>query len=237
MLKIEFLKGDFRMEKNTLGEKMETTNKYKVVCFGDSITWLGWPKEFYKRLRNSGVNNLSVVKAAIPGNRILHDSAKKYFGFLGLYGPSGVSRFEKAISKHKNVKYVIVLHGINDLIHPGPNGVSPASEIVTAEQIIGGLQTYIDIAHKNNIKIYGGTIMPIEGYKSYAPDIEEKRQLVNSWIRSGEKFDGVIDFEKAIEDPDNPRRLRKECDHGDHLHPNKVGTQVLANAIDLNLFK
>jgi lysophospholipase L1-like esterase len=60
---------------------------------------------------------------------------------------------------------------------------------------------------------------------------------VNNWIRSSDEFDGVIDFERAVRDPAHPTRMLPAYDSGDHLHPNDLGMQAMANAIPLELFR
>ena len=64
-----------------------------------------------------------------------------------------------------------------------------------------------------------------------------KRQKVNDWIRNGGAFDAVIDFDKALADPQNPTRILPAYDFGDHLHPNDAGFTAMAEAIDLGLFR
>ena len=44
-------------------------------------------------------------------------------------------------------------------------------------------------------------------------------------------------FDVALRDPANPSRLLPIADTGDHLHPNEHGYQLMAAAIDLQLFK
>jgi lysophospholipase L1-like esterase len=73
---------------------------------------------------------------------------------------------------------------------------------------------------------------PFAGY--WTPAKEQERQAVNRFIRSG-AFDGVIDFDRVIQDPNAPDRIRPEFDHGDHLHPNDKGYAAMANAVDLSL--
>jgi lysophospholipase L1-like esterase len=46
----------------------------------------------------------------------------------------------------------------------------------------------------------------------------------------------VVDFEAATRDPNNPKRIRPDLDPGDHLHPNDVGYQAMADAVDLSMF-
>ncbi len=205
-----------------------------ILTFGDSITTLSWPEYFVKELKDNNINNLSVFREAIAGNRILHDTVS---GMMGIFGVSGASRFEKAITNHEGVEYIIVLEGINDIMSTGPGGTSPASEFTSEDQIIEGLQRYIDIAHKHKLKIYGATIMPFKGYTTYTDEEESRRQAVNNWIRNSGRFDAVIDFEKATSDSEDPAKLKSQYDSGDHIHPNDAGGEAIAKSIDLKLFK
>jgi hypothetical protein len=50
-------------------------------------------------------------------------------------------------------------------------------------------------------------------------------------------YDAVIDFDKAVRDPDSPSRLLPQYDSGDHLHPNPAGYKAMADALDLGLFQ
>jgi hypothetical protein len=49
-------------------------------------------------------------------------------------------------------------------------------------------------------------------------------------------FDGVFDFDKALEDPERPQRMLSKYDTGDHLHPNDNGYRAMAESMDLTLF-
>jgi len=46
----------------------------------------------------------------------------------------------------------------------------------------------------------------------------------------------MADFEAAVRDPNNPKRIKPEFDPGDHLHFNDAGYQAMANAVDLGIF-
>jgi lysophospholipase L1-like esterase len=87
------------------------------------------------------------------------------------------------------------------------------------------------------MRVFGATIMPVGGsFYSSAP-LESARQKVNRWIRTSGQFDGVIDLDAATRDPRNPERLAPAADSGDHLHPANPGYQIMADAIDLKLFR
>jgi lysophospholipase L1-like esterase len=75
----------------------------------------------------------------------------------------------------------------------------------------------------------------IPGYYSEAK--EATRQTVNKWIRTSRAFDGVVDFDAVLRDPDRPSRLLPSFASEDHLHPNDAGYQALADAVDLALFQ
>ena len=40
-----------------------------------------------------------------------------------------------------------------------------------------------------------------------------------------------------MEDPDNPLHMLPVADSGDHLHPSEKGHKMMAEAVDLKLFK
>ena len=65
---------------------------------------------------------------------------------------------------------------------------------------------------------------------------EAARQEVNRWIRTGGKFDAVVDFDAVTRDPQHPERLRPELDSGDNIHPNDAGNAAMADAIDIAAF-
>lgn len=123
------------------------------------------------------------------------------------------------------------MEGINDI------GIARQNPSPTADDIIAGHKQLIDRAHSRGLKIYGATLTPFYGAAYYTEVGEGKRQVVNEWIRSGRAYDGVIDFDKATHDPDDPRKLLAAYDSCDHLHPNDAGYKAMAEAIDLTLFK
>jgi lysophospholipase L1-like esterase len=213
-----------------------------VVAFGDSITDGArstvdanrrWPDILAGRLLARHGKSIAVLNAGIGGNRILHDASRNVE-----FGVSALARFDRDVLAQPGIKYVIILEGINDLGHAGTS--APASETVSAEDLIAGLKQMIERAHEKGLKIFGATITPFEGtvFKGYfTPEKEVKRKAINAWIRTSKAFDGVIDFEKAVSDPDHPDRMLAAYDGGDHLHPSDAGYQVMGNAIPLALFK
>src|SRR6202023_3500825 len=102
------------------------------------------------------------------------------------------------------------------------------------------MKQMIERAHEKGLKNFGAPVTPFEGtpFKGYfTPEKEVKRKAVNEWIRSGKAFDGVIDFERAVRDPDHPNRMLPANDAGDHPHPATQATKRWASRIDLSLFR
>ena len=206
-----------------------------IVAFGDSITAQPWPDCLAHRIYDAGIRNRTVIRRGIGGNRVLREYRQR--DMCG-YGVAGIKRFEHAVADVAGVDRVFVLQGINDLLHPRDGyRRCPMDELPTADELIAGLQTYIDIAHKHGIKIYLATILPHEPFLYCEGDKETKRLRVNEWIRNEAGCDGVIDFEAAVWDPENHSRLLREYDSGDKLHPSFAGAQKMADSIPEELFK
>ena len=177
---------------------------------------------------------MGVLNAGLTGNRLLHD----------VLGPNTLARFDRDVLTQTGVTHVIVLVGNNDIGVGWEGGIDPSNP-VSACQIIQGYIQLIERAHNNNLRIYGGTLPPFEGagldnvlgdfYPYFSRENEAKRQTINAWIRTSGAFDGVIDFDAALRDPNNVTRMLPVFDSGDHLHPNDAGYKALANAIDLML--
>jgi lysophospholipase L1-like esterase len=220
------------------------SNTGTTVAFGDSITegagqksgqYIDYPDQLAKRLAAQGETTIAVVNQGIGGNRILHDVA----------GPSALSRFDRDVLSLPGTANLIVLLGINDIGFPrvrmpGAKGTEAkempfASQAVSADEMIVGLQQIISRARAHGIKVFGATLTPFEGTNSYDESGEAIRQAVNKWIRSTDAFDAIIDFDKAIRDPEHPAKVRQEYDSGDHIHPSAAGYKAMADLIPLNL--
>ncbi|WP_329687249.1 SGNH/GDSL hydrolase family protein [Longimicrobium sp.] len=183
-----------------------------------------WPDELSRRLRaDPRTAHVAVLNAGIGGNCVLRDCL----------GPAAVARFERDVLQAPGARWLIVLEGINDVGQAqGPEGAR-----AVAAGLIEAYGRMIDRAHARGIRVYGATLLPFGGSFYDAPEREAARQAVNAWIRTSGRFDAVIDLEAALRDPANPTRLRPEADTGDHLHPNETGHRMMAEAIDLALFR
>ena len=213
-----------------------------VVAFGDSITDGArstpdtnrrWPNVLATRLLARHGRELGVVDAGIGGNRILHDAQSNV-----AFGVNALARFDRDVLEQPGVKYVVILEGINDLGHAGSS--APESETVSVEELIAGFEQLIEKAHERGVRIYGATLTPFEGtvFEGYfSAEKEVKRKALNEWVRTRKAFDGVIDFDKVVQDPAHPDRVLPAYDCGDHLHPSDAGYKAMADSIDLSLFK
>lgn len=207
-----------------------------IVALGDSITegyattagaHRSWPELLAERVqRDPGLSGWSVINAGISGNRVLRPGA----------GDALLARLDADVLTRPGVKWLILLAGINDInmsIIPG----MPREQAASTDEIIGGLDQIITRARLHGVRVVGGTIMATKGLPFYSQDGERMRQTVNDWIRTSGRFDAVIDFDAATRDPGDPLRLRPEIDPGDHVHPNDAGNALMADAIDLDLFR
>jgi lysophospholipase L1-like esterase len=208
-----------------------------VAVLGDSIadgrgsTTNGhdrWPDNLARRLQSSeDLDHVAVVNHGIGGNRLLRD---------GL-GPSALARLDRDIVAQPGVRWLIILEGINDIgTRSGLKEEGPSANV--AGDIVAAYEQIIVRAHSHGIRVYGATLLPFGGHDGYdTPEGEADRQRVNEWIRTSGRFDAVIDFDRVTRDPEQPARLSGEVDGGDHLHPSAAGYQIMADAVDLDLFR
>ncbi len=215
-----------------------------VVVLGDSISdGIGstvdgnhrWPDLLANRLDAKGSNAWGVVNMGISGNQVLSDGA----------GQSALTRFDRDVLSTPGIKTMIVFEGVNDLgIAFGQMGGPMAAMFknaggakVSAASMIAGYRQLIARAHAKGVKVIGATITPYQGAAYYSEEGEGVRQAINTWMRTGHEVDGVIDFDAAIRDPNQPLQIKDGYHFGDHLHGSDAGYDAMAATIDLALFK
>ncbi len=206
-----------------------------IVAFGDSITDgatstndadASWPSKLAARLlANPATANLAIVNQGISGNRVLREGT----------ATNALARFDRDVIAQPGVKWVMILEGINDIGQGSRAGAAPEN-VITADDLIGGMKQLVERAHEHGIKVAGCTLTPFAGAAYYSDKGEEIRTAYNQWIRTGGAFDAVVDFDKATQDPANPKQIRPDYNIMDHLHPNDAGYKAMADAVDLGIF-
>lgn len=217
-----------------------------IVALGDSLTDANvstqdmnfrWPYELARRLMaQPGNHKMGVLDHGTGGDRVLWDSIAAPAGG----NDSGQHRFDRDVIAQPGVTHVIVLLGVNDLRNTGPPPDNPAL-VVTADEVISGYTQMIQRAHSAGIEIFGGTLIPwwqsIFTNDNWTLEKWGKREAINDWIRTSGAFDAVIDFDKCLADPSDPKNMLPIYDSGDHLHPSDLGYNQMGKCIDLSLFK
>ena len=172
-------------------------------------------------------NITAVVRRAASGTRVLREySCITYES----YGLCGKNRFEREISTVSGADAVILQQGINDIIHPVGTEINPfrpMSDLPTAEELENGFEQYIKIAKERGLKVYLGTLLPIFGWRTYAPFREDMKNAFNEWLRN---YNGVelLDFDKLLRDKRNSAAFAEGYDSGDHLHPSEEAYKQMA---------
>ncbi len=202
-----------------------------IVAFGDSITDgtastvntnRRWPDVLAERFAAAG-NPRPISNQAIAGNRILSWQSP-------IFGEAALARFDRDVLSVPNAGWLVILEGVNDI---GMGAANPPS----AAQLISGYRQMIERAEARGIEVYIATVLPYEGARYYQEAGEAVRSQVNAWIRSNTEAAGFIDFDAAMRDPANPKKMKAELQSGDWLHPNDAGYKVMGDAVDLALFK
>lgn len=208
---------------------VDSTVKGAIVTLGDSITDVGhstlnanrrWPDVLAGRFNRFPLHErYAVLNAGISGNQLLRASING--------GHSALERLDRDVFSQSGITDVILLEGINDIIR---------ETATCAGDIIAGMKQIIERTHARGLRIYGGTLTPFGGYRTYSSESEAIREGVNHWIRTSHAFDGIIDFDEAVRDPQHPHQMLPAYHAGDWLHPGDAGLEAMANCIDLAMF-
>lgn len=197
-----------------------------IALFGDSVTDGFGSTPGADRRWSDALARLSgrpVLNAGIGGNLLLNDSA--------WYGEKGVRRFRRDVLGLAGVDTVVVLLGVNDI------GFSETDEqptykpapVVEAAEIIAGYRELIRQARGR--RMIGCTLLPFGGSDHWGEHAAKVAHEVDEWVRCSGAYDAVVDLARELADPGDPDRLRPSYDFGDHLHPNDLGYEVMAEAL------
>ena len=201
-----------------------SNNMSAIAIIGNSITdgkcstdnaQNRWPDVMSEMLQlKHKITNQGVLNLGIGNNRIT---------VPGGFGALAKERFDRDILMQNGVKKVIIFEGINDI-----GAARSGNSETVARQIIESIQGMVKKAKARKMKVYLGTITPFKGAGYYTHFHEAARLYVNDWIRSqARNVDGILDFAKLLQDPNDDRRMKREYASNDWLHPNPTGYKAM----------
>ena len=124
---------------------------------------------------------------------------------------------------------ILARDGVTDLVvFIGLNDVLMAVDPAPVAAVIGAYGRILDEAHENGLRVIGITLTPA-GWDD--PVREQRRQAINTWIRTSDTFDEVVDFEGVVADPAEPTKVRAGFDSGDGIHLDDDGYAAIARAL------
>ena len=201
-----------------------SNNMSAIAIIGNSITdgkcstdnaQNRWPDVMSEMLQlKHKITNQGVLNLGIGNNRVT---------VPGGFGALAKERFDRDILMQSGVKKVVIFEGVNDI-----GAARSGSSETIARQIIESIQGMVKKAKARKMKVYLGTITPFKGAGYYTHFHEAARLYVNDWIRSQAKnVDGILDFAKLLQDPNDDRRMKREYASNDWLHPNPAGYKAM----------
>ena len=201
-----------------------SNNMSAIAIIGNSITdgkcstdnaQNRWPDVMSEMLQlKHKITHQGVLNLGIGNNRVT---------VPGGFGALAKERFDRDILMQSGVKKVVIFEGINDI-----GAARSGSSETVARQIIESIQGMVKKAKARKMKVYLGTITPFKGAGYYTHFHEAARLYVNDWIRSQAKnVDGILDFAKLLQDPNDDRRMKREYASNDWLHPNPTGYKAM----------
>ena len=201
-----------------------SNNMSAIAIIGNSITdgkcstdnaQNRWPDVMSEMLQlKHKITNQGVLNLGIGNNRVT---------VPGGFGALAKERFDRDILMQSGVKKVVIFEGVNDI-----GAARSGSSETVARQIIESIQGMMKKAKARKMKVYLGTITPFKGAGYYTHFHEAARLYVNDWIRSQAKnVNGILDFAKLLQDPNDDRRMKREYASNDWLHPNPTGYKAM----------
>ncbi|MFD0392126.1 GDSL-type esterase/lipase family protein [Streptomyces nogalater] len=152
-----------------------------------------WPDRLRARLAaRPGTADIAVVNEAAGGNRVLRD---------GL-GPNALARLDRDVLARSGVDRLIVFEGVNDIGTAAPARRTPSGSRPNSSAPTGRSSP----APTPRASRSTAPPSPLRRPRLRRPGSahESARRKVNQWIRTGGGFDAVIDFDRAVRDPDAP---------------------------------
>jgi lysophospholipase L1-like esterase len=186
-----------------------------VAAFGDSDTdgnlflasYGNWPNRLITTVVGVTPVRLAVVNPSTAGSTLA----------------TANTRFAAEVASLTGPRTVVVSLGLNDLITASPP---------SAAQLITYLRDLRNKARSNGARLLVATITPLGNNATTYPASEAIRRQVNDYLTASTEFDGVIDFESAVKDPNNRALIRSDLAAAPgSVHFNRQGNQVLADTV------
>src|SRR5262245_40863424 len=214
------------------------TSSGAIVAFGDSITdgtcttvdgHDRWEDLLAVRLvlnDNGAGAHKAVINEGIGGNTITRVNIQP-----SPDSTPGLERLDRDVLSHHGVTHVIFFMGTNDIRREAP-----------AAQVIDGTQQIIRRVREKGLKIIGVTIIPrhnrppAENNTGWNAKKTQIRNDVNRWMRTSKTFDGLIDFDASVRDPQNTDLIYEPFNCGDGIHPSPRGYFQMGASVPLALF-
>ena len=170
------------------------------------------------------------------GNRTLRDFGKR-FPCPGLFGISGIKRYEKDVLRFNDAEYVVFVLGTNDFLQYGTI-MAPKIEKPTPEQVFNAVKELSEQAHAYGKKFIAMNVLHFGHAADSRPEKEAMVLEYNKLLMENKEcFDMVYDQASYCIDKNKPNCSRIELLGRDKLHPNFEGGQIVANNFDLKIFE
>jgi len=220
-----------------------------VAVLGTTYTdGLGvWPDYLSRRL-NAGreAEQVSIVNLSARGGSLANGHA-----------PSGrqgvVATFDREVATLPGVSHIIVSEARQDIATAGTVSLKADGSRsddaaddhsgdtlgISVESLQAAYRQLIAKAHIRGIKVLAATMPPFRGVPAPGYYSEEKdaiREDLNRWMLESGEFDGVIDIDGLMRDPEDTRQYREEFRSPNQFGPNLAGHAAIADSIDVNTF-
>jgi lysophospholipase L1-like esterase len=210
-------------------EVMAPADAFAIATLGDSITdgygilneFARWPDFLTLALKNDATlsGRVAVLNFGMGANSLLSGNG---------FQDSGLVRFERDVLGRSKIRWLIVLHGVND--------IGNQSDLALVDRITAAYQQIAERGREAGILVYGSPLLPFKNHSYAGGQALTIRSQINDWVRTSGAFDQVLDLAAAVADPSDPERLLAAFSN-DGLHPSRAGYEAMGNAVELSLFR
>ncbi len=218
-------------------ELLNETGASAITVFGDSISQQGyWTNAFSKRIREEYKGRYSVINKSIMGNRIRLDYGKRFI-CKGLFGISGINRLKRDVLNYPDTEYVVFALGTNDFLQPGTIA-APKKDFPSAKEALDAVIGLGEKLKENGKKLIVFNVLNFGECADSRPHKENAVSEYNKLLEENkDKFYAVYDQASLCVNPEKQNCSKKEYLGKDYLHPNLDGGQIVADGINLELFR